>query len=404
MALSAKAQRVLLRLDDGQMLGSAGILGVAGVSSDSATVLDIDAAFKAGRLPATLVQKLEGILHQFAEKVLGSSSYHLRTVNNVIREQAIETQRSIATPRANGHAYADPPESPAGTAIAESEWAVGEFEQTCVNLLRQELNPLFGAEIIYFNRPVDLKYVPDYYKVIKKDSARDLGTMTDKLQAHQYTSPQDFYDDMQLFFGNIILYNGSATPFGQLGERVRRVFERKWAATPFGPSTRTRRATAGIAPTKYEANDAPQPDKQAGGRPSSGKGGGGAGPAARPARAPKRAADGGGGGGRPTKQQKSAPAAAPRGPMPRARMQQLAQVLGELEGNELNGVLQIIRESADLPDNGEIELDFDTLSQDTLWQLDSYLQTINKGTGDGGTFSLVDSDDSEEFESDSDSD
>jgi hypothetical protein len=27
--------------------------------------------------------------------------------------------------------------------------------------------------------------------------------------------------------------------------------------------------------------------------------------------------------------------------------------------------------------------------QDTLWQLDSYLQTINKGTGDGGTFSLV---------------
>lgn len=33
------------------------------------------------------------------------------------------------------------------------------------------------------------------------------------------------------------------------------------------------------------------------------------------------------------------------------------------QGNELNGVLQIIRESADLPDNGEIELDFDTLSQ-----------------------------------------
>lgn len=34
-----------------------------------------------------------------------------------------------------------------------------------------------------------------------------------------------------------------------------------------------------------------------------------------------------------------------------------------VQGNELNGVLQIIRESADLPDNGEIELDFDTLSQ-----------------------------------------
>ena len=150
-----------------------------------------------------------------------------------------------------------------------------------------------------------------------------------------------------------------------------------------------------------------------------------------------------------------------------------------MQGDELNGVLQIIRESADLPDNGEIELDFDTLSQvcaprrypcrliqvtqlaglgapqlpvlsrpastrgkhqqvhhamkqvrtpehgrqaaacrcfwsqavqiacdllesrgvprsavpappqETLWQLDRYLQSINKGTGQGGTFQLV---------------
>lgn len=64
--------------------------------------------------------------------------------------------------------------------------------------------------------------------------------------------------DMQLFFSNIILYNGSATPFGQLGERVRRVFERKWAASPFGPSTRTRRATAGASATVVER---PSPDQ-----------------------------------------------------------------------------------------------------------------------------------------------
>ena len=47
----------------------------------------------------------------------------------------------------------------------ESEWPPGTFETTCLNLVRQDLNSLFGAEIIYFNRPVDLKYVPDYYKV-----------------------------------------------------------------------------------------------------------------------------------------------------------------------------------------------------------------------------------------------
>lgn len=85
MALSAKAKRVLLRLDDGQILGCAATLGITGVPSDSAAVLDVDAAFKAGKLPPTLVQKLEGILRQIAEKVSGSDHYHLRTVNNVIR-------------------------------------------------------------------------------------------------------------------------------------------------------------------------------------------------------------------------------------------------------------------------------------------------------------------------------
>lgn len=143
MALSAKARRVLLRLDDGQMLGCAATLGITGVPSDSAAVLDVDAAFKAGKLPPALVQKLESILRQIAEKVSGNDTYHLRTVNNVIRvmpyspgscghplqpllgvstasaahlnqwaslvdlqEQPLETQRSTATPRANGHADA----------------------------------------------------------------------------------------------------------------------------------------------------------------------------------------------------------------------------------------------------------------------------------------------------------
>ncbi len=53
--------------------------------------------------------------------------------------------------------------------------------------------------------------------------------------------------DMQLFFSNMILYNGSKAPFGVLAERVRKVFERKWATAPFGSATRTRRSTAGAS-------------------------------------------------------------------------------------------------------------------------------------------------------------
>lgn len=117
--------------------------------------------------------------------------------------------------------------------------------------------------------------------------------MSTKLSTHDYSSPQEFYDvsrdlpsdldvrsdmhqscvcwlccwlfaayeygcqpwlnaglvllqqDMQLFFNNMILYNGIKAPFGVLAERVRKVFERKWAATPFGSGTRARRASGG---------------------------------------------------------------------------------------------------------------------------------------------------------------
>mmetsp|Transcript_763 Transcript_763/g.2334 ORF Transcript_763/g.2334 Transcript_763/m.2334 type:complete len:398 (-) Transcript_763:563-1756(-) len=397
MELSQRARRVQLRLDSGQIVGAADRLGMVGLPATSAAILDLDQAFAAGKLPASLVDKLEEILQKLAAKVSGNGSYHLRTVNNVIHDQPPDTARgALATPRANGHAFADEPLSPTGTVADEgTEWAPGTFEQACLNLIRQDLNPMFGQEIIYFNRPVDLKYVPDYYKVIKRENARDLGTMSTKLSTHDYSSPQEFYDDMQLFFNNMILYNGIKAPFGVLAERVRKVFERKWAATPFGSGTRARRASA---PVRRDVVDTP-PEKRALGRAASAKSAGAA--ASRPTRAPKRTQEGGGSGGRAAKQQKTSGGS---GPMPRARMQQLAQVLGELEGDDLNGVLQIIRESADLPDNGEIELDFDTLSQDTLWQLDQYLQTINKGTGQGGTFQLVESEESEEFDSDSDSD
>lgn len=41
---------------------------------------------------------------------------------------------------------------------------------------------------------------------------------------------------------------------------------------------------------------------------------------------------------------------------------QLAQTLSSLDGPVLEGVLQIIREGTNLPADGEIELDFDSLS------------------------------------------
>ena len=50
----------------------------------------------------------------------------------------------------------------------------------------------FGELIIYFNEPVKVSVVPDYYNVIKEP--RDMGTIKKKLQRKQYDSPQQFYD------------------------------------------------------------------------------------------------------------------------------------------------------------------------------------------------------------------
>lgn len=84
MELSQRARRVQLRLDSGQIVGAADRLGMVGLPATSAAILDLDQAFAAGKLPASLVDKLEEILQKLAAKVSGNGSYHLRTVNNVI--------------------------------------------------------------------------------------------------------------------------------------------------------------------------------------------------------------------------------------------------------------------------------------------------------------------------------
>ncbi len=88
MDLSERARKVQLRLDSGQIVGAADRLGLVGLPATSAAIMDVDKAFEAGKLPASLVLRLEEILQKLAAKVSGNGSYHLRTVNNVIHVRA----------------------------------------------------------------------------------------------------------------------------------------------------------------------------------------------------------------------------------------------------------------------------------------------------------------------------
>ena len=48
------------------------------------------------------------------------------------------------------------------------------------------------ADVIWFDHPVEVKYAPDYYHVIK--NPMDLGTIQQRLKQKKYASPMDFLE------------------------------------------------------------------------------------------------------------------------------------------------------------------------------------------------------------------
>jgi hypothetical protein len=71
------ARKVLLRLDDGTLIGASTTLGVTDASTP-AVALDPVEAFAAGKLAPGAVTKLEELLRKFGEKF---PTRHLRTVD-----------------------------------------------------------------------------------------------------------------------------------------------------------------------------------------------------------------------------------------------------------------------------------------------------------------------------------
>lgn len=376
--LSEKARRVLLKLDSGCIIGSADKLRVDGAPA-SAVIVSVDHTFGLGRLSEKDVQRLESILLQMHAKVPHAEP--LRTASAAIeslKRKASEVFQD-PTPRSqhlngNGYPAFGEPLSPRDDGV----WTKGTFESKCLQII-QACWVEFGEQIIYFNEPVKTSVVPDYYKVIKEP--RDLGTIKKKLQRKQYDNPQQYYDDMHLFFSNIYTYNGIGSAFGKMGSRVEALFEERWAASGLaagGP--RARRMTAGLAAAKFEPDLAP-PEKRSLPRAPSG---------AKPAGGPPAARNGKSGVARSRGNEKE---------MPRATLELVATQLGTLDGDQLQGAIDIIRATTALGDEGasdEIELDFDALDPPTLWRLEAYLRSL--GNAGNGTFHVED-----ESESDSSS-
>ncbi|KAI8908251.1 hypothetical protein DFJ77DRAFT_474363 [Powellomyces hirtus] len=91
---------------------------------------------------------------------------------------------------------------------SRSKWASDNIGQEELYIsLDKSLQDLKGyaAHSYPFLKPVQKREAPDYYDVIK--NPMDLGTMTTKLERHQYTSKKEFADDLALIWNNCMQYN-----------------------------------------------------------------------------------------------------------------------------------------------------------------------------------------------------
>ncbi|XXH05642.1 hypothetical protein Hte_012077 [Hypoxylon texense] len=81
-----------------------------------------------------------------------------------------------------------------------------------------------------FQHPVNKDDVADYYDVIKEPM--DLSTMESKLEADQYTTPEEFIKDAKLIFDNCRKYNNETTPYAKSANKLEKYMWSQIKAIP----------------------------------------------------------------------------------------------------------------------------------------------------------------------------
>lgn len=74
--------------------------------------------------------------------------------------------------------------------------------------------------------PVNMKQVPEYYKIIKHPM--DFHTMKTKLRDYQYKNKEEFVRDARLVFFNCKTYNEDESEVGRAGATMRAFFDKRW--------------------------------------------------------------------------------------------------------------------------------------------------------------------------------
>ncbi|XVF70093.1 hypothetical protein PTKIN_Ptkin11bG0134500 [Pterospermum kingtungense] len=277
-----------------------------------------------------------------------------------------------------------------GYEIATEKFS-GQLFKSCSNLLGKLMKHKFGW---VFNKPVDVKGLGlhDYYSIVKHPM--DLGTVKTRLSKNWYKSSREFAEDVRLTFSNGMLYNPKGQDVHFMAETLSGIFEGNWAAIEseynfnriershdYSLPTPTSRRTP--APAPVQAHAPPMPASASAPAPSSvpveartlERSGSVTMPVGRNSRVVELTPTGRI--GVPKKPKAKDP---DKRDMTYEEKQRLSVSLQNLPSEKLDSIVQIIkkRNQSLFQQEDEIEVDIDSVDQETLWELDRFVTNYKK--------------------------
>ncbi|KAJ4476755.1 bromodomain-containing protein [Lentinula aciculospora] len=154
---------------------------------------------------------------------------------NDAQEAVGRPKREIHPPAPKDLPYADAPKKPRKVKHAKDNGGSVEQLKYCSKILSDLHKKQYYTIANPFYEPVDwVKLeIPAYPKVIKRPM--DMSTMRRKLDAHDYRTASNFWDDFKLMIRNCFTFNPAGTPVNQAGQELQRVFDEKWKNLPIEP-------------------------------------------------------------------------------------------------------------------------------------------------------------------------
>ncbi|KAK2370704.1 hypothetical protein P8452_57813 [Trifolium repens] len=249
---------------------------------------------------------------------------------------------------------------------------VSKYLKSCSSLLEKLMKHKHGW---VFNTPVDVETLGlhDYFIIISHPM--DLGTVKSRLNKNWYKSPKEFAEDVRLTFRNAMTYNPKGQDVHVMAEELSAMFEERWAiiesnynhemrfAMDYGPaisapSPLSRKTTAFRPPPLDMRRILDRSESMTHhSNPMS---------FTRSARTPA-----------PKKPKANDPH---KRDMTFEEKQKLSTQLQSLPSDRLDAIVQIIkkRNSALSQNDGEIEVDIDSVDAETLWELDRFVTNYKK--------------------------